>query len=83
MTAGFEAWRDAVLAERLPDRAFSFTLPARTPEEEQLLDTLQKAAYPEFYYTYTLRLYDGGGNLLKTVTGPIWGGEEAPGDGEK
>lgn len=73
----------AVHGERLPDGAFSFNLPARTTKEEQLLDILQKAACPEFYYTYTLRLYDGGGNLLKTVTGPAWGGEEAGETGEK
>lgn len=56
--------------KRLSDHAFSFALTAGTAEEAQLLDLLRKTLCPEEFYHWTLRLYGGDGELLRTLTGP-------------
>ena len=55
---------------RLSDHAFSFTLTAAAAEKAQLLDMLRNTVCPEEFYDWTLRLYDGDGELLRTLTGP-------------
>ena len=62
-----------VEGERENDRAFRFVLPERTDEETLLVEALRKDGYPEAYYDWTLRLYDGDGGLLRTLTGPAKG----------
>ena len=62
-----------VEGERENDRAFRFVLPARTDEETMLAERLRQDACPEAYYDWTLRLYDGDGGLLRTLTGPAKG----------
>ena len=64
------AFRWTAEGERLSDHAFAFALTAGTVEEEQLLDMLRKTVCPEEFYSWTLRLYGGDGELLKTLTGP-------------
>ena len=62
-----------VEGERENDRAFRFVLPERTDEETMLAERLRQDACPEAYYDWTLRLYDGDGGLLRTLTGPAKG----------
>ena len=62
-----------VEGERENDRAFRFVLPERTDEETILAERLRQDACPEAYYDWTLRLYDGDGGLLRTLTGPAKG----------
>lgn len=62
-----------VEGERENDRAFRFVLPERTDEETMLAERLRQDACPEAYYDWTLRLHDGDGGLLRTLTGPAKG----------
>lgn len=62
---------------RVSEHCFQFTAEQALEAEPELLELLPALMTPEAYYAYTLRLYDGGGDLLKTVTGPVWDGEEA------
>lgn len=62
-----------VEGEREADRVFRFVLPERTDEETMLAERLRQDACPEAYYDWTLRLYDGDGGLLRTLTGPAKG----------
>ena len=68
--SGRSAFRWTAEGERLSDHAFAFALTAGTTEEEQMLDVLRKTACPEEIYNWTLRLYGGDGELLRTLTGP-------------
>lgn len=60
-----------VEGERGADRVFRFVLPERSHEETLLVEALRKDGYPEAYYDWTLRLYGGDGELLRTLTGPV------------
>lgn len=56
--------------EPVSEHCFRFTAEDALAAEPELMELLPAVTNPEEFYAYTLRLYDSGGRLLKTVAGP-------------